>query len=310
MKRWTKRLLVLAMPLGLAGMALASTFTACPVPEPPAFEGELPAASPPVGMALFQLPTGVTHRSAAFAYRGGSFSDKRDFSMTAVLIKHPKGDVLIDTGLGSAIDSQIPLMPFWFRAMTSFTRSQSAREQLDVAGYDITKLRGLLLTHAHWDHASGIPEFPDVPVLVTEDERTFIDQGGWITSIARSFTGVRYETYAFDGAPYLGFSKSHDLYGDGSIVIVPAAGHTPGSVIVLVALPGDARYAFLGDLVWQREGITERQERPAIQRSLADSDPEAVRELILGVAAISRRFPEMTLVPAHDQRGFASIPRL
>lgn len=311
MKRgWPKRLLVVVIVFSLAGAAVASTFVACPMPAPPPFEGELPAASPPEEMAIFQLPTGVTHRSAAFAYRGGSFSDKRDFSMTAVLVKHPKGDILIDTGLGSAIDRQIELMPFWFGATTSYTRQSSAREQLDAAGYDIGKLRGILLTHAHWDHASGIPEFSDVPVLVTTEERSFIEEGGWITSIARSFSGVRYEAYAFDGPSYLGFPKSHDLYRDGSIVIVPAAGHTPGSVIVFVTLPSRERYAFLGDLVWQREGITEREERPAIQRSLADSDPEAVRELILDLAAISQRFPEMTLVPAHDQRGFASIPRL
>jgi hypothetical protein len=35
-------------------------------------------ASPPGGMAMYALPTGVNHRTAAFAYRGGSPWDKRD----------------------------------------------------------------------------------------------------------------------------------------------------------------------------------------------------------------------------------------
>jgi transposase len=34
--------------------------------------------------------------------------------------------------------------------------------------------------------------------------------------------------------PYLGFPESHGVYGDGSIVVVPAPGHTPGGVITFV----------------------------------------------------------------------------
>jgi glyoxylase-like metal-dependent hydrolase (beta-lactamase superfamily II) len=63
------------------------------------------------------------------------------------------------------------------------------------------------------------------------------------------------------GGPYLGFPTSHDVYGDGSIVAVPAPGHTPGSVIIFVTLYNETRYALVGDLVWQLGGITLREER-------------------------------------------------
>jgi len=69
-------------------------------------------------------------------------------------------------------------------------------------------------------------------------------------------------------------------------------------------------YALLGDLVWQREGITEREERPWLQRTLADLDPNAVREGMLRMSAILARIPDLTLVPAHDLRGFAEMPQL
>jgi hypothetical protein len=62
--------------------------------------------------------------------------------------------------------------------------------------------------------------------------------------------------------------------------------------------------------VWQLEGITERLERPWLTRWLADTDPSAVRENILRMSAIAERFPELIIVPAHDARGFARIPRL
>lgn len=298
---------VAAVALVGAVALLLSTFTAAPLPAPAPLAGELPAASPPDGMAVVALPTGVTHRSAGFAYRGGSLLERRAFSMSAVLVRHPRGDLLIDTGFGREIDAHFQLMPLGFRLATSYSRGRSAAEQLAAVGYDTSRLRGIILTHAHWDHVSGIPEFPYTPVLVTAPERRFIAEGGALTAVIRSFRGVRYEEYGFEGGPFLGFPQSHDVYGDGSVVIAPAPGHTPGSVVVFLALPGGQRHALVGDLAWQREGITEREERPWVQRSLADGDAGEVREGLLRMAAIAARFPEINLVPSHDARGFESM---
>ena len=125
------------------------------------------------------------------------------------------------------------------------------------------------------------------------------------------FTGVQYEEYGFEGGPYLGFPKSHDVYGDGSIVVVPAPGHTPGSVIVFVTLQNGTRYAFVGDLVYQMEGITLREERSWLVRKMgADEDAEGNRENLLHMIALKERLPELIIVPAHDMRAFAQMPKL
>jgi glyoxylase-like metal-dependent hydrolase (beta-lactamase superfamily II) len=296
---------LVATALGIG--ALLRTFSASPLPAPAPFAGPLPPSSPPAEMSIAALPTGMTHRSAAFAYRGGSFFERRDFAMAALLVRHPRGDLLVDTGFGREIDAQFRLMPWPFRIATRYSRGRSAAEQLDAVGYDRRRLRGMLLTHAHWDHVSGIPELAGTPVLVTAEERRFIREGGALTVVARSLPDVRYEEYGFEGGAHLGFPSSHDVHGDGSIVVVPAPGHTPGAVIVFVTLPTGRRLALVGDLVWQREGITLREERPWLLRSLSDADPAGVRDTILRMAALAARIPELEIVPAHDARAFAEL---
>ena len=299
----------LALTTQVVLLTFLASYGASPLPAPLPLSDPLPQASPPAGMAIYALPTGVNHRTAAFAYRGGSPWEKWDSVMTAALVRHPQGDLLIETGLGRTIASQFKHMPFLFRLATDLVPSQPAADQLEATGYDRTHLRYILLTHVHWDHVSGVPDFPGVPVLVTAAEHHFIDDGGFANATARSIDPSRWQDYAFDDGHYLGFDRSHDLYGDGSIVIVPAPGHTPGSVVVFVTLPGDARYAFVGDLVWRREGVFEREERPWVVRRALEHDPVALRQSLLRMSEIATRFPQITLVPSHDARGYAAMPR-
>jgi hypothetical protein len=84
-----KSTLIAAMAL-LPVAQFLRTFSASPLPQPQPYTAPLPLATPPPEMAVFALPTGVTHRVAAAAYRGGSFFDKREFSMAAALVKHPR----------------------------------------------------------------------------------------------------------------------------------------------------------------------------------------------------------------------------
>jgi len=297
---------VVLVPLAL----FVRTFLASPLPMPKPYAGPIPSTNPPKELAVFALVTGVNHRVAAFGYRGGSLFDRRDFSMAGALVKHPKGDLLIDTGFGRDISQQFQTMPFLFRAITFYSLWQPAADQLRAAGYDPKSLHAILLTHSHWDHVSGLPDFAGVPVWITAPEHEFIRRSGAM-DFCKLFSGIRYEEYGFEGGPYLGFPASHDVYGDGSIVVVPASGHTPGSVIIFVTLANGTRYAFVGDLVYQLEGITQREERSWFVRiNGADVDAEGNRENMLRMIALKERLPELIIVPAHDMRGFAEMPKL
>jgi glyoxylase-like metal-dependent hydrolase (beta-lactamase superfamily II) len=303
-----RRLLALLGAVLLAGLAaIAWSFTASRLPVSTAPLGALPRADPPPGMTLSALPTGAMHSKAGFAYRGGSFSEAREFTMTAVLVRHPRGDLLIDTGFGRDVAAHARTAPWLMRSLSTYTAGESAADRLARGGYDLSRLAGIVITHAHWDHVSGVPSF-SAPVWMNASERHFVDGGAPMASLMRSFGGAKVREYGWDGGPYLGFPRSHDWYDDGSVVLVPVPGHTPGSITVFVTLPSGARYAFIGDLVWQREGLDIPAERPWLSRWLVDDDDAAVRSAVSHMAAVHARFPEIVIVPAHDARAAAELP--
>lgn len=272
--------------------------------EPKSSPTPLPVASPPEGVALYQLPTGTYTTRAAFAVTGGSFRDKREFAATAVLVRHPKGDLLIDAGFGSDVAAHVRMLARVERAPLSL--GETAAHQLDRAGYDRSRLLGVLVTHVHWDHVSGLDSLR-VPVLINAEERSY-GAGDVHGAVWRAVAdGLDVREYGFDGPEYLGFARSHDVYGDGSVVIAFAGGHTNGSVVVFVTLPSEQRYAFIGDLTWQLDGITRGAERPWMMRRMADVDPNVVRQGLQRSIALR---DVMRVVPAHDVAAYATIPAL
>jgi glyoxylase-like metal-dependent hydrolase (beta-lactamase superfamily II) len=127
----------------------------------------------------------------------------------------------------------------------------------------------------------------------------------------RLFSGIDYVEYGFEGGPYLGFPVSHDVYGDGSMVVVPAFGHTPGSVIIFVTLPNGTRYAFVGDVVcgsW-KESLSARSARGSHAEG-AIQTPRPTAKTCCVWSHSKSACPELIIVPAHDMRAVAKLPRL
>jgi N-acyl homoserine lactone hydrolase len=264
----------------------------------------LPAAYPPAEMTLHQLPTGTYRTRAALAVTGGSFRDVRAFAATAVLIAHPKGDLLIDAGFGAHVDEHIGMLARVERA--PYERGSTVAHQLDAVGYDRSRLLGVLVTHVHWDHVSGLDSLR-VPVWINREELRYAATDPHGAVFRAVSEGLEMHEYDLDGPAYLGFPSSFDVYGDGSVVVALAAGHTHGSVVVFVTLPSGDRYAFIGDLTWQLDGIRRRAERPWLMSRLADSDPALVHRDLLRVAALDG---QVRIVPAHDLGAYADIPLL
>lgn len=268
-------------------------------------------ADPPrvPGVHLSAIYAGRMESIAAFAYRGGSFGDKRVFGMGAILVRHPQGNLLFDTGFGRDVDAHVRSMPMLLRATTSYEKEQTVAEQLAAAGIALEDISRIVLTHAHWDHVSGIPDLDGVQIMVSQEEAAFIESDDPMAALIHSFGQLPIAPLNYREGPYLGFPSSFDVFGDGSVVMVPAPGHTPGSTITFVHTEDGKHYALVGDLVWQKEAIDLPAERPWLSRVLVDADPEAVRSQIVHMHRLQKMWPALVIVPAHDRRVWDTLPR-
>jgi cyclase len=129
---------------------------------------------------------------------------------------------------------------------TLMVRSQWEPFAAAVAALD-RPVRRVVLTHAHIDHVGGTKSFAHAAVYATPETSTLLDQTmpleaykTLMPAFAEEFddlaeTGTRPVTHEVDGAASL----------TPRVELLPASGHTPGDLVVLVA---DADVCFAGDL--------------------------------------------------------------
>lgn len=261
------------------------------------------------GVRVSAIYAGRMETVAAFAYRGGGFGDTRIFGMGSILVHHPQGNLLFDTGFGKDVDEHVKTMSWLMRATTRYTKERTVAEQLAEAQIPLTDIQRIVLTHAHWDHVSGIPDLDGVQIMTSQEEAAFIESDDPMAALIHGFEGLAVAPMNYREGPYLGFERSFDVYGDGSIVMVPAPGHTPGSTITFIHTEDGQHYALVGDLVWQKEAIDLPAERPWVSRMLVDHDPDAVRGQIVHLHRLQKMWPELVIVPAHDRRVWDTLPR-
>ncbi|NKI40132.1 MBL fold metallo-hydrolase [Streptomyces physcomitrii] len=269
------------------------------------FDFALPPA-PGVDVSVSVAETGVMRSNAVFAYRGGGF-EQLVFGMDSLVVRHPERTLLVDTGFGRRLREHTRTVPRLMRAVSAIELDVALADRLAAGGLGAGDV-SVVLTHAHWDHVSGLEDLPGVPVHVNAAERDFIRTGGRPTELIRGFGELNYQLYDFDNGPYAGFPESHDLLGDGSVVLVPVGGHTPGSVLVFVRTPG-RDLCLIGDQAWQREGVDLPAERPWVSCCLVDHDAARVRANLGLLHRLQEANPELLLVPAHDRGPRAALPR-
>ena len=89
-----------------------------------------------------------------------------------ILVETDQGPVLIDTGLGLH-DHESPskkLRFFRFQFGLPYASEETANRQLAGQGIPPESVQHIVLTHLHFDHAGGLPDFPWAKVHVHQQE--------------------------------------------------------------------------------------------------------------------------------------------
>jgi glyoxylase-like metal-dependent hydrolase (beta-lactamase superfamily II) len=258
-------------------------------------------------VSLSIINTGESITTEAFTFSGGRWLT--DFTMphSAFLIRHPKGTILFDTGLGADIDEQYnEEMPFYMKPLMTYIKRSCAKAQLQEAGIDPTQVQSVIVSHLHWDHVSGLEDFPEAMIRTTKEE---YDYGKKMASDDPSFMasqfddeGIQWQFIEFQNKPYENFTQSLDLYNDGSLVLVPLPGHTPGSVGMFVNLRSGKRFLLSGGLSWTDEGVRVPTGKFWLSSLIADWDKEITKQTLVQVHRLMKRYPELVVVPSHDDR--------
>jgi len=168
------------------------------------------------------------------------------FANNCYLIKHAKGWMLWDSGYPDNLASvpQGVLNPS--RTITAFLKkplSQSLRE-IGVAPADISYFA---MSHSHPDHTGNANLFAGATIYMQQAEYD-------------AAFGPNPQRFGYNPASYERLRNAHivklngeyDVFGDGSVVIKPTPGHTPGHQSLFVRLPKSGPVLLSGDLVHLR----------------------------------------------------------
>jgi glyoxylase-like metal-dependent hydrolase (beta-lactamase superfamily II) len=305
MSRAFKRmaLLLFAFALVAAAALYLLYFRRTPLPPAAPHARAVPVISTIPGLSACWVETAKTFSSFSFGMTAGS-----------VLVKHPAGDLLIDTGSSSHYDQEISGFPFatWLKLKSLAGQLKPKVPLPDLlrrVGEDPAKLRWAILSHVHLDHAGGLMDMPHLPVLLTREELQFaadpgVQAKGYVITVhTQKFPPVAAPTLRFEPTPYETFDESADLYRDGSVVVVPLRGHTPGSVGIFVNLSPTRRLFYVGDAVDDERGFEERAGKPLILRD-NDNDMALANQIVGRLSELYERVPGLAIIPAHGRSAY------
>jgi N-acyl homoserine lactone hydrolase len=172
-----------------------------------------------------------------------------DLSVACFLIAHPKGTLIWDTGAvpdeswqptGNPVSAHITLPDGQQRDVIV---RKTLKSQLAGIGYSPSDVTFLAFSHYHYDHTANANMFAHATWLVRKVERD--------TMFSPSPAGATQpSTYAalFDSKTAIISTDDYDVFGDGTVVIKFAPGHTPGHQVLYVKLAKTGGVVLSGDL--------------------------------------------------------------
>jgi N-acyl homoserine lactone hydrolase len=203
---------------------------------------KIPApAKPPQSLRLYVIDGGVLDipDTANYGLKPEQLVTK-NMSVACFLIAHPKGTLMWDTGAVPDANFKPGGGPGTMRYATSQRPLAAALAEVGYRPADITYLA---LSHFHWDHIGNSNLFAGSTWLVPQAERDimFSDPPSPRTEPA-NFAALK------NSKTTIIAKNEYDVFGDGSVIIKAAPGHSPAHQVLFLKLKKTGPVVLSGDL--------------------------------------------------------------
>jgi glyoxylase-like metal-dependent hydrolase (beta-lactamase superfamily II) len=178
-------------------------------------------------------------------------------ALRCLLVEHPDGPVLIDTGLGNKEDAKF--LDIYGVENDGLEGATQLEDALAVAGFLSRDVKWVINTHLHFDHAGGNttldPELEDDPrrhVRPSYPHATYVVQKGELEFARQANERTRASYLPHNYEPIASANRWRLLEGDGEILpgisVRVTPGHVPWLQTVVVRDRGETA-AFMSDLI-------------------------------------------------------------
>ncbi|MEP6545911.1 MAG: N-acyl homoserine lactonase family protein [Gammaproteobacteria bacterium] len=232
----------------------------------------------------------------------GQFSDtgeydgkQGDIADPCFVIRHPKGVLLWDTGLGDKFAASKNGTDMGSTVHLSVPVTLLAQlKSLGLAPQNVTYVA---FSHLHWDHSGNADEFPDSTWIINRRELA-------AAIVTPPPDGIDPATFsAYKTAKTQLIDGDYDVFGDGTVRILAAPGHTPGHQVLQLKLHKSGVVILSGDLYHLRSNREFMRVPPGnASRAETLASMNRIETIVKNTKA---RF-----VVQHDPLDFQALPKL
>ncbi|MCC2659008.1 MAG: N-acyl homoserine lactonase family protein [Panacagrimonas sp.] len=231
---------------------------------------------------------------AGFSDLGELKGEARNFIVPCFIVVHPKGVLVWDAGLNDALVAEKNGVD---HDVFHLEVKKTLASQLQALGITPTDVTHVAFSHMHFDHTGNAAMFTSATWLMNRTELA------WALGDPAPF-GVSAENLAPAAKKTVKadlFVGDRDVFGDGSVQILAAPGHTPGSAVLMLKLKKAGTVVLSGDLYHTPENHHHHRV-PAFNTSRAETLASFDR-----VDSIVKR-SKARLVIQHSPAHFAKLP--
>jgi N-acyl homoserine lactone hydrolase len=203
------------------------------------------APKPPKSVRLYVFDCGVIKglSPAMFNFKPNEVK-ATEMVVPCYLVVHPKGTMIWDTGTVADSAFKPDGSPVTQGTGVIISATKPLKTQLAAVGYKPSDITYLGLSHYHSDHTANANDYAGSTWLVHQEERDFMfnpPPQAPVMSTA-SFSALK------DAKTTIIKTDDYDVFGDKTVIIKFAPGHTPGHQVLFLNLAKTGPVLVAGDL--------------------------------------------------------------